>query len=525
MKEKNSRILNPAPLLLSFLFATASATVFRALRFIWVFFDPFLKFTGGANGLFIIFLVNIAVSLCLFILSAYKRDLTEGRKIFSVIAVISCVITLTATAASILIPVFGGRETRVTVSMYLKRDLILPSVFTLGALLVAAFPLLENKKKKLCYIFFAVILAGGFVSFVFPSSPYAVTTDPCVFDTGKDYSVVFATNKAGTGYVEYSHNGKDYKVYDTKNGRRISDRFIHSVNIPYEHLDNNSYTVGSTQVRDDFSYGSRLGKTVEKGPFDFSCPKDKTQKYLVVSDWHTYMKDAYAAISNIGDYDAVLFMGDPAAGMDFEEEAVRYIVNFGGKLTSGTMPIIYVRGNHETRGPFASYLADYLGYDSFYYLVSRGDYTFIVLDSGEDKPDSHIEYGSLDDYALNRVEMADQLEKAHPSGSYLIALSHAWQVSEPEKELSERIWNCLDNFGVRFVISGHTHENRFLDGQTDWEKEYLEKYPGIVTYIDGGHSGKTYIASSVTLSPEGAYFESYDNSGNKIIDKKIGWNG
>lgn len=147
-----------------------------------------------------------------------------------------------------------------------------------------------------------------------------------------------------------------------------------------------------------------------------------------------------------------------------------------------------------------------------------------MLDSGEDKPDSHIEYGSLDDYALNRAEMTEQLEKAHPSGSYLIALSHAWQVSEPEKELSERIWNCLDNYGVRFVISGHTHENRFLDGQTDWEKEYLEKYPGIVTYIDGGHSGKTYIASSVTLSPDGAYFESYDNSGNKIIDKKIGWN-
>jgi predicted phosphodiesterase len=523
MPDNKKNTSNLSLLMLSFILSVFGATVFHSMRFVWVFFTPNLKFAGGSIGLLVFMLVIICAITALLFVSAYKPDSISDKKPCSIIIRVLFVISVLIAAAMLAVIVFAGRETGTVLEMYLRRDIFYPGIFSLVVLLITVFPLLPLKKM-------AAVALVGIISFsllcfkkAFPVFPFCITSNPCVFDTGEDYSVVFASNYPGTAYVEYKYEGMDYKVYAQNNGRRITDRNIHSVNIPYEHLKNNNYTVGSTMVIGDYSYGSRLGKTVKKGPYSFNSPEEEKQKYLVVSDWHTYLKQAYSAISNIKDYDAILFMGDPAPGMDFEEEAVKYIVEFGGRISGGKMPIIYVRGNHETRGSFAPYLADYLGYDKFYYTVDRGEYSFIVLDSGEDKEDAHIEYGSLDDYAVSRVQMTEWLESIKLNNNKVIALSHAWQVSEPEPDLSYRAFDLFARLGVRFEISGHTHECRFRDGANDQEKDYLQKYPGITTYIDGGISGKNYIASVITLDKDGVLFEAYDNTGNKVMNKKLNW--
>ncbi len=507
----------------AFIVAVLSVTFFRAGRELWVFYTPNMKFIGGAPGLLIVGLVVIGVIASLIIIKLLNKENLLGRKLIRIPAIISFVLAGIFALGIIAILIFNGSQTNDVLFMYLRRDLPLVMIFLFVFLLVALILIKNDGLKKTLAIISTAAISLICLLRVFPSSSYKITSDPCVFDTGKDYSVVFATDKQGTGYVEYTYEGKEYKIFAQNNGRRITDRFIHSINVPYEHLDNNSYKVGGFRVIGDYSYGSKLGETAEKGPYKFRKNTSEKQKYLVVSDWHSYLKQAYSAISNIKDYDAVLLMGDPAAGMDFEEEAVKYIVEFGGSLSGGKMPVIYTRGNHETRGSFAPYLADYLGYDELYYTVDRGEYSFIILDSGEDKEDSHIEYGSLDDYYVNRVNMIDWLENIEVGNSKVIALSHAWQVSEPEPELSYIAFDAFTKLGVRFEISGHTHECRFLDGANEQEKEYLEKYPGITTYIDGGHSGKTYIASAITLDKDGVLFEAYDNSGNKVTDKKLNW--
>ena len=245
------------------------------------------------------------------------------------------------------------------------------------------------------------------------------------------------------------------------------------MNIPYEHLRNNSYRIGSTRVIEEFSYGSRTGKTVTAGPFDFKVNESAEQSYLLVSDWHTYLKQAYDAVSYLGDYDAVLLLGDPSPGMDFEEQAVTYLVEFAGRLSKGEKPVVYVRGNHETRGNFASYLPGYLGYEKLYYSADFGPYSFVVLDSGEDKPDDHIEYGGMTDYYTNRLRMTEWFDSFEPHSDKIIVLSHAWQVSEPEEELSARAWDRIKEIGARAVLSGHTHECRFIDGRNEAEEAHL----------------------------------------------------
>ena len=65
-------------------------------------------------------------------------------------------------------------------------------------------------------------------------------------------------------------------------------------------------------------------------------------------------------------------LGDAAPGLMFEDEIKDYIVEFGGALCKGEMPVVYIRGNHETRGEYAAKLPDYLGMDSFYFNAAFG---------------------------------------------------------------------------------------------------------------------------------------------------------
>ncbi len=527
MKQKGFFFLRIPVLCCALLLAAASASVYRALRMVWVFYEPNVHFLGGAMGIFLLMLLTLGVVFALLLLRLYapQRDGKQPgqgrfcRALSTVSFVLSALFAVAVTAILIL----SGAETNSVMLMYLQKDLPIIISFCFAAVLLCVLPNLRGKGKVVLAALMALLLAGAGLWQIFPLKAYRIISAPVVMDTGEDYSVVFATNDVGTGYVRYSFEGKDYTVYAQKTGRRVGGRLIHAVHVPYAHLKNNRYTVGSTRILEEYSYGSRLGKDVTAGPYTLQVNERDTQTYLVISDWHTYLKDAKAAVSHLGSYDGLIMLGDPAPGMDFEQQAVRYIVQFGGELTNGAMPVVYVRGNHETRGAFADELADSLGYDRFYYTVDRSPYTFLVLDSGEDKPDDHVEYGGMDDYRLNRSEMLRWLQTKPQTNDRLIVLSHAWQISEPEPEVSRAAWEVLDRMHARFMISGHTHHCEFLDADNPDAQPYLAAYPDITTYIDGGHAGKTYIASKLTLTEQSVHFEAVDNFGNRVIDEVLDW--
>ena len=71
---------------------------------------------------------------------------------------------------------------------------------------------------------------------------------------------------------------------------------------------------------------------------------------------------------------------------------------FGGfmdtatNMFAGEVPAFFARGNHETRGAFSVNFPEYFPTNSgkLYYAFRQGPVYFIVLDCGEDKPDSDI---------------------------------------------------------------------------------------------------------------------------------------
>ena len=528
--SKKGKALKSVTFPLVFLaFSVIAAILFRSFRATWVFIDTAVKIEGFTM---ILLSLMTLTAILLGILSALRiyetragNDACFNKKAYSVLLIIGAV---GASAFLIFTIIYAlgivFTENLQIFSLNLKKSLTEAAPLIIIPSLLIFYPKLGKKAKYTVLSAGLVIAAISGINTFSPLSAYKITSVPMVIDNGKEYSIVFSTSDYGTAYVEYSFDGQDYKIFDQTGGRLNSDRKIHNIAVPYEHLRNNSYKVSSTRVIEEFSYGSRTGKTVTSDEYTFRYNNSENQTWLVISDWHTLLDEAYDAIGSFEcDYDSVILLGDSSPGVDYEEQVITNTVQFGGEVSKGTKPVIYVRGNHETRGGYANDLPKALGLEQLYYTADIGPYSFVVLDSGEDKDDSHHEYGGMTDYNTYRADMIEWLKKVNVTNDKVIALSHSWKISDVEPELSEAGWAELDRLGTRLIISGHTHACRFIGEESDYEKEIFGKYPDIVGYMDGGKTEKDYIASLLTLKGDGFEIRAIDNNKNEIIKESFDW--
>ena len=91
--------------------------------------------------------------------------------------------------------------------------------------------------------------------------------------------------------------------------------------------------------------------------------------------------------------DFVCFNGDMLTSMESEKQLFEGYLNSAAELlTPAGIPIFATRGNHENRGSFSPSFLDYFPTSTgeVYYTFRQGPAYFVVLDCGEDKPDSDI---------------------------------------------------------------------------------------------------------------------------------------
>ena len=523
MKKKLSFLNSPPAHLVFTIMGVISCILFKSFSIWWVFTNITMGFEHFAETLLIVMALNTTL---LGVLSYVKLNNSQSKKAVNIIYGISAFLAtvLFSVAIGTVVTLFFGEDSG-TIRCALAENVYKALPILLVAFLIALYPRFNIKAKKIIAALMLICSALWIVNDFAPLSSYKITSDPMVIDTGKEYSVVFSTSHYGTGYIEYTYEGKDYKITDHTTGRLDCDSLIHSIQVPYEHLKNNTYKVGSTRVIEEFGYGSRLGAEVISEEYTFTCNESDNQTYLVISDWHTMIDNAYSAISYLGDYDAVILLGDSAPNVDYEKTVAENTVVFGGNVSGGTKPVIYVRGNHETRGDYANDLPTALGLDILYYTADVGPYSFVVLDSGEDKEDSHPEYGGLTDYGSYRADMIEWLKTAETTNDKVIALSHAWEISQVEEDLSPEGWDEIDRMGARLMISGHSHQCRFLSSEADdREGTIFSAHPDIIGYMDGGKNGdEVYIASMLTLKPDGFEIKAVNNFGEEIQSESFQW--
>lgn len=520
MKKKQK--LSQSPLFHGiFLVLSLIATLlYKSTDIWWVFLNNTLGIKHFGEILLVTVICNTAVMAVLTALLTYKK-MKPNKALTAVFCTVSFI--LFGFAFGYSIGLFFDENSGVMVCQ-LKDTLskALPVIALSG--LALFFPVFGKKAKITVSAVVLIISAVWVVNEFYPLTPYKITSEPTVIDTSEDYSVVFSTNDIGTGYVEYTFEGQEYKVYDHTAGRLDSDTKIHSVRVPYEHLRNNSYRVGSVRVIEEFSYGSRLGTEVKSEEYTLTYNGSENQTWLVISDWHTMLSEAYRAIDYLGEYDSVIFLGDSAPNVDYEDDVIKNTLQFMGRISGGEKPAIYVRGNHETRGAYANDLPSALGLDELYYTLDFGPYSFIVLDSGEDKEDSHSEYGGLTAYGDYRKDMVEWLKTAEVNNDKVIALSHAWEISQVENELAVTGWNEIDRMGARIMLSGHSHRCALVDKEQEGiNQEIFAAHPHMDAYMDGGKSGKNYIGSMMTVSPEGVEIKAVNNTGEEVFAENFTW--
>ena len=177
--------------------------------------------------------------------------------------------------------------------------------------------------------------------------------------------------------------------------------------------------------------------------------------------------------------DLVFFNGDMVDDM-VDEEVLLRLIDFCAKRFAAQFPLYYVRGNHETRGRAASMVQARFPTLSgkTFYTVEHGGTQFIVLDSGEDKEDSHKEYSGLANFDALREQIETpwlrQVVTAPTEATtkYKVAVFHIpiFGGARWHSELQiARLWQpLLNQAGLDLEMSAHTHVRTWLPQDHIW---------------------------------------------------------
>jgi predicted phosphodiesterase len=222
-------------------------------------------------------------------------------------------------------------------------------------------------------------------------------------------------------------------------------------------------------------YRKEFGETVTSPLASFVTPDDRQTDFTAVifNDIH----DNYALFDRLAEqvkdvpYDLVFFNGDCIADVQTEALAVRSLSRYNTGVGAMHVPVIYIRGNHETRGAYSLFLWDLLdkaGDGHSYGAFNLGDTRFVLLDCGEDKPDDHEAYFGLNDFTQYRKDQADFLRKELSSPAFRSA---ARRVLIHHIPVYGGGWfnPCRDYWGdilagAKFdvCLNAHQHEYRYI---------------------------------------------------------------
>jgi 3',5'-cyclic AMP phosphodiesterase CpdA len=175
--------------------------------------------------------------------------------------------------------------------------------------------------------------------------------------------------------------------------------------------------------------------------------------------------------------DFVVFNGDMASFMGSIADIEKDFMTRASKNFSPDFPLVYVRGNHEARGPgyneFMNLFPSSTGTPS--YMFKHGPAAFLVLDCGEDKPDSDIEYGGTAAYDAYREQIAQWLKQTIESEEFKsspvkIVLMHIpfekGQGWWGNNELKRLLLPLLNEADVDVMLCGHNHSYSYREAGT-----------------------------------------------------------
>ena len=229
-----------------------------------------------------------------------------------------------------------------------------------------------------------------------------------------------------------------------------------------------SYQVVSTRVVKLKAYWPDKGLATESPVYRFTTldPRRPTAAFSVVTDTHEDIP-RIRALNKMIDWTSTDFLvhtGDAFHWIDNEEHLFRNWLEPTTAALAHTTPLVYARGNHELRGPFARELFGYIpNVDGrFYFARDTGPVHLLVLDTGEDKPDETNVYSDLNRTAPYRAaELVWLREHIRTSPRVRTAPFRVVVMHQPNWGWladGNAAWiDAANAAGVDLVIAGHRH--------------------------------------------------------------------
>lgn len=240
------------------------------------------------------------------------------------------------------------------------------------------------------------------------------------------------------------------------------------------------YRVCATEILENRAYSKKFGITQRTPFYGFKLPSDTTESFtaLVLNDLHGVgsVIDAMASVADTIPHDFVVFNGDCLSEPQDFGHAIAQLHRLTRAFHASSVPAVFLRGNHEIRNAWSSgmlSLFDWPGAHT-YHSFSWGDTRFVMLDCGEDKPDSTWVYYGLNDFSAFRKEQADFLKKELSGKAYRKARRHLlihhiplWFDLEGDSGATSApcrdLWlPLLKKSGFDLSINGHVHEYRYI---------------------------------------------------------------
>ena len=262
---------------------------------------------------------------------------------------------------------------------------------------------------------------------------------PGVFLVEQNYEIILLCNQPAMASVVV-----DSQTFaDHINGVMRSDTDVHKIKVPMALLDAaRAYRVHITPLADHCNYYPKPSPTeAYEYPFTPVATEGDVKAY-VLADTHGQVTIPAETALAFGKIDLLLLLGDigDSAATKDQVTTLHYLTS---AITGGTFPTVYVRGNHDTRGYMAEHLMDYIPTRGglTYYTFRAGPVWGVVLDCGEDKPDTNIEYG-LPEYG----GVANFLPFREAQTTFLRSLIKTADTAYNAEGITRRVAFCHINF-------------------------------------------------------------------------------
>lgn len=357
---------------------------------------------------------------------------------------------------------------------------------------------------------------------------------PAVFVVNRDYHIMMYPSAPCLMWVKVG----DKVYYDEINGILRSCTTVHKVVVPMEELDAaKSYTLCLRYIVDRKPYFPEI-EPVQERIFEFRpVTGKKSVRAYQIADAHNWSEGPLIAAKTYGDIDFLILNGDIPDYNSAPERCIT-IYELASELTGGHIPVVFGRGNHDMRGLYAEKFHECSPTDNGkpYYTFRLGTIWGIILDCGEDKLDSHEEYGGTicchefrqreTEFLKDVIARADE-EYLAEGITHRVVVSHTPFTHRTTWNPIFDIENEIYGEWVR-LLGEYIHPNTYICGHKHWlavvrpGDEYDSRNQSCPVVIGTAKKKEDYYAGSgFEFDERGIVVTFTDNQKNTILTERL----